>query len=122
MGLFDSVGSVLGSTVGNALLPGIGGILGEEIGKVVGNAVGGLAGQIFDQFSKDPVGTMADPASLPSKLVDGILGDMGVPKPFRSLVKFATDPQGAIGDIPKGLDQCNTRPVARGGGTSDADN
>jgi hypothetical protein len=116
------VGSFLGGAVGNALLPGVGGILGEEIGKVVGQAANGIVGQMFDQFSKDPIGTMANPASLPSKFVDGVLEDFGVPKQFRTLAQFATDPMGAIGKILSGQDQCNTPPVAPGGGTYQGDN
>src|SRR5437016_6351924 len=115
MGLFDSIGSALGGVVGNMLLPGVGGIIGEELGKMAG----GIAGQAFDQFAKDPIGTMADPMSLPSKLVDGVLGQLGAPKEFRSLVKFATDPQEAIRNILGGLDRCDTRPVRPGGGSCD---
>jgi hypothetical protein len=115
------VGSFLGGAVGNALLPGVGGILGEEIGKVVGQAANGIVGQMFDQFSKDPIGTMADPASLPSKFVDGVLQDFGVPKQFRTLAQFATDPMGAIGKILQGQDQCTTPPVAPGGNTYTGD-
>jgi hypothetical protein len=115
MGLFDSIGSLVGGAIGNMLLPGVGGIIGEELGKMAG----GVLGQAFDQFAKDPIGTMADPASLPSKLVDGVLGQLGCPKEFRSLAKFATDPQEAIRNILGGLDRCDTRPVRPGGGHCD---
>jgi hypothetical protein len=116
MGLLDSVGQMAGGMLGNSILPGVGGILGSEVGGIAGHLAGGILGQIFDQFQKDPIGTMADPMSLPSKLVDGVLGQFGAPKEFRSLVGFAMDPLGAIRNILAGQDKCDVRPVAPGGG------
>jgi hypothetical protein len=122
MGIFDSIGSIVGDVVGNTLLPGIGGEIGSVIGGELGGILGNSLGDVFKQFEKDPVGTLSDPASLPSQFVDSTLKQLGVPAPFRSLAKFALDPEGAIKNILGGLDQCNQKPVAAGGGCCPVDN
>src|SRR5690349_2473957 len=120
MGLLDSVGQMAGGILGNSILPGIGGMIGSEVGGIAGHAAGGILGQILNQFQQDPIGTMADPMSLPSKLVDGVLGQFGAPKEFRSLVGFAMDPLATIRNVLGGQDKCDVRPTAPGGGqTSD---
>jgi len=102
----ETLTRTLGGIAGNVVLPGAGGLVGE--------AVGGLLGKVFGEFTKNPA-CMADPASLPSKFADGVLGELGVPRPFRSLVQFAQNPETSIRNILGGRDRCTVRPVAIGG-------
>lgn len=102
MGLLGDIGKIAGGIAGNMIAPGIGGAVGAALGGELGKILQKPAMEVFDQFAKDPIGSLANPQSLPSMLVDGVLKQMGLPREFRSLVKFTTDPQSAILEALKG--------------------
>jgi hypothetical protein len=102
----------LGSVAGTALGGPIGGMIGGAIGKFAG---GPLGDAIFGGFMKDPIGSLANPASIVSAGADALLGQFGLQAPFRSLAKFAQNPLGTIMDSLKGFEN-PIRPVAKGGG------
>ena len=99
MGLLGDIGKIAGGIAGNAFLPGIGGALGSALGGELGKFLQNPTTDVFNAFAKNPLGSLANPNTLPSVFVDGVLKQMGVPKEFRSMVKFATDPQSAIQNV-----------------------
>lgn len=96
MSIFGDIAKAAGSVVGGAFGGPIGAAVGGALGGAVGNVLGDLAGKALNEFEKDPLGALANPKGFASQYVDHVLKDMGVPAPFRNLVKFAQDPAGSI--------------------------
>ncbi|MEZ0265346.1 MAG: DUF1521 domain-containing protein [Phycisphaerae bacterium] len=113
--MLGDIGKMIGGALGNAALPGIGGLLGSAIG----GGLGDIAGKALKEFEKDPIGALKNPAGFAAQYADGVLGQMGLPAPFRQLAKFAQNPFEAITDLLKGNQKCETPTVGKDGKVND---
>ena len=101
MSIFGDIGKFVGGAIGTAICPGLGTAIGSAVGGMVGDFVQKPAEDAINKALQDPMKALSDPSSVASNFVDASLKQLGVPAPFRGLVKFGTDPQSAILDALK---------------------
>src|SRR5437868_1081738 len=98
MSIIGDIAKFAGGVVGNSVLPGLGGPIGSALGGELGGLAEGIAGQALKQFEHNPVACLLNPQTALSQFVDNNLKQLGVPAPFRNIVKFAQNPGQAILD------------------------